>query len=182
MQETHQSQRYVWPWQLIYFLVCVRLFNNSGQENVNLWPSASIVCQCNNLSQGELVGVIAEGNGSLAALQSRTRAVTVCGSCKPLLAQLVGEGVAVEKQKFWKTSLIISLLALLAVVTMSIFPALSEADSVQTKTLLEHIWASKFWKQVTGFTVLGMTLVGLLMSLRKRINADFLGPFSYWRL
>lgn len=56
------------------------------------------------------------------------------------------------------------------------------ADSVQTKGWFEAIWNDKFYKQVTGFSLLGLSAIGLLMSLRKRLKYDWLGDFAYWRV
>jgi nitrite reductase (NADH) large subunit len=63
-----------------------------------------------------------------------------------------------------------------------LLPEQSVADSVQTKSWFEAIWNDKFYKQVTGFSLLGLSLIGLLMSLRKRLKFDWLGNFAYWRI
>jgi nitrite reductase (NADH) large subunit len=46
---------------------------------------------------------------------------------------------------------------------------------------LDVLWRDSFWKQATGFTLLGLALISLLMSLRKRIKRFAWGEFGHWR-
>src|SRR5690606_30527843 len=63
----------------------------------SLRPEAQI-CSCNNVTKGELTDAIAGGCGDVAALKTCTTAGTACGSCVPLLKQLLeAEGVAQSK-------------------------------------------------------------------------------------
>jgi nitrite reductase (NADH) large subunit len=56
------------------------------------------------------------------------------------------------------------------------------ADSVQAGLrTLDALWREAFWKQTTGFTLLGLMLISLLMSLRKRIKRFTWGKFGHWR-
>ncbi|MCX2932504.1 nitrite reductase large subunit NirB [Mycobacterium sp. CVI_P3] len=57
-------------------------------------PDAAQICSCNNVSKGDLVAAIADGCSDVAALKNCTAAGTSCGSCVPLLKQLLdAEGV-----------------------------------------------------------------------------------------
>ena len=75
-----------------------------------------------------------------------------------------------------------ALLAIALVALLAFCPEAKVADSVQQQGWFEGIWNDKFWKQVTGFTLLGLTAIGLLMSLRKRLSWRWMGKFSGWRL
>jgi nitrite reductase (NADH) large subunit len=44
------------------------------------------------------------------------------------------------------------------------------------------LWQDGFWRQLSGFSLLGLALLGLLMSLRKRLPKLPLGAFANWRL
>ncbi len=182
IQEAYQAKRRIWPWQALRFMLTGKLFGGTSQDDINLWPKATIVCQCNNISQGELVEAIDNGCDTVMTLQSATGAGTVCGSCKPLLSSLVGYNGPTPKEKAWTTTLIASVLAVSIAVLISVMPELRVSDSVQTRTVMESIWNDKFWKQVTGFSLLGMSTLGLLMSLRKRIASKRLGDYAYWRV
>ena len=62
-------------------------------------PGAAQVCSCNAVTKDAIVSAIAEhGCQDVAAVKACTRAGTTCGSCVPLLKQLLAEsGVALPK-------------------------------------------------------------------------------------
>lgn len=182
VQEAYQQSRTIYPWHIVSFYITGRLFGSGSGNHVSSWPPNAIVCQCNNLSQGELTEAVSSGNDTMAQLQMCTGAGTVCGSCKPLLSDLIGDSSPAEKEKMWASLLSASLIAILIALLIVFLPALSVSDSVQSTGILEKIWNDKFWKQVTGFSLLGMSSIGLLMSLRKKIANKRLGDFAYWRL
>ena len=184
IQETFLNERRIYPWNILRFLLTGYLWGESTDDNVNLWPAQTIVCQCNNISQGELADAVKQIGQpcNVAQLSKKTGAGTTCGSCKPLLAEFVGQTDFVNKAKAWPALVVSSVVALLAVFVIAFTPALEVSDSVQNPALLQSIWHDKFWKQVTGFSMLGLSALGLLISLRKKINNDRLGDFAYWRV
>ncbi|MGX9293844.1 nitrite reductase large subunit NirB [Tsukamurella paurometabola] len=65
---------------------------------VGALPDAAQVCSCNDVSKGTLCAAIADGACTVAELKGCTNAGTSCGSCVPLLSQLLeAEGVTVSK-------------------------------------------------------------------------------------
>ncbi|HEY8545394.1 MAG TPA: nitrite reductase large subunit NirB [Acidimicrobiales bacterium] len=54
-------------------------------------PDAAVVCSCNNVDAGALRAAIRDGNDDVGALKGCTRAGTTCGSCLPLLADLLDD-------------------------------------------------------------------------------------------
>ena len=181
IQEAYQYQRRIYPWQYARFYLTGRLFADED-NSVKSWPASTIVCQCNNISQGELIDFIGQGHATVAKLQKISNAGTVCGSCKPLLQNLVGEKASLDKDKH---SISLSIAAILAIAFVAIFattPALTVSDSVIDAPWFESIWNDKFYKQVTGFSMLGLTALAMLLSLRKRIKNSKLGDFAHWRL
>src|SRR5690606_38802342 len=118
---------------------------------------------------------------SVDALAAQTGAGTVCGGCKPLLQALSGASQR-SPEPGHRVLALTGLIGLLACVFWLIWPGLSVAPSVQTQPLFERIWNDGFAKQVSGFSLLGLALVGLLPSLRKRIAAFRWGAFARWRL
>jgi nitrite reductase (NADH) large subunit len=65
---------------------------------VGALPDSAQICSCNNVTKGDLKCAIADGCGDVAALKSCTAAGTSCGSCVPLLKQLL-EAEGVEQSK-----------------------------------------------------------------------------------
>ncbi|WP_096283994.1 nitrite reductase large subunit NirB [Mycobacterium ahvazicum] len=65
---------------------------------VGALPDSAQICSCNNVTKGDLKCAIADGCGDVVSLKSCTAAGTSCGSCVPLLKQLLeAEGVAQSK-------------------------------------------------------------------------------------
>jgi nitrite reductase (NADH) large subunit len=65
---------------------------------VGALPDSAQICSCNNVTKGDLTGAIAGGCADVPALKSCTAAGTSCGSCVPLLKQLLqAEGVEQSK-------------------------------------------------------------------------------------
>jgi nitrite reductase (NADH) large subunit len=61
---------------------------------VGALPASAQICSCNNVTKGDLTDAIASGCGDVADLKKCTKAGTSCGSCVPLLKQLLeAEGV-----------------------------------------------------------------------------------------
>ncbi|WP_432980274.1 nitrite reductase large subunit NirB [Dactylosporangium sp. CA-233914] len=61
-------------------------------------PADAQVCSCNAVTQGQVVAAITDGCTDVAAIKECTRAGTSCGSCVPLLKQILKQqGVAASK-------------------------------------------------------------------------------------
>ncbi|WP_353360104.1 nitrite reductase large subunit NirB [Mycobacterium sp.] len=69
-----------------------------GTLGVGSLPAAAQICSCNNVTKGALTEAIAGGCCDVADLKKCTLAGTSCGSCVPLLKQLL-EAEGVEQSK-----------------------------------------------------------------------------------
>ncbi|MGH3961048.1 nitrite reductase large subunit NirB [Mycobacterium sp.] len=65
---------------------------------VGALPDSAQICSCNNVTKGDLTAAIANGCADVPALKSCTAAGTSCGSCVPMLKQLL-EAEGVEQTK-----------------------------------------------------------------------------------
>jgi nitrite reductase (NADH) large subunit len=72
--------------------------SGGAQIGVGALPAAAQICSCNNVTKGDLTDAIACGCADVPALKSCTKAGTSCGSCIPLLKQLL-EAEGVEQSK-----------------------------------------------------------------------------------
>ncbi len=74
------------------------LFAGAGAASVDL-PDDAQVCSCNNVTKGQVCAAIADKNlTDVQGIKDCTRAGTTCGSCVPMLKQiLVKSGVEVSK-------------------------------------------------------------------------------------
>jgi nitrite reductase (NADH) large subunit len=65
---------------------------------VGALPADAQICSCNDVTKGALCAAIADGACTVAELKGCTKAGTSCGSCVPLLSQLLAaEGVEISK-------------------------------------------------------------------------------------
>ena len=72
--------------------------DGGGGLGVGALPAAAQICSCNNVTKGDLCDAIAGGCADVAGLKKCTLAGTSCGSCVPLLKQLL-EAEGVEQSK-----------------------------------------------------------------------------------
>lgn len=147
------------------------------------WPDQRIVCNCMGVTKGTLVGCMAKCGADPDSLAKATSASTVCGSCRPLLEELCGEAPRDTRPIGARALLITSGIALLLVLITIFTPGPAMADSVESvRYKIEQLWRDSLLKQITGFSLLGVFTIGLLLSLRKRIRWFRIGHFARWRV
>jgi nitrite reductase (NADH) large subunit len=78
--------------------------------------------------------------------------------------------------------LAVSAAALLLVLLLALARPLPFSDTVQGGRRLDTLWRERLGKQVSGFTLLGLSLFALALSLRKRWKRLSFGDFALWRL
>ncbi len=182
LREQLTQKRPVHSWQLVRFKITGSLWNSSESQTVANWSDSAVVCNCNSVTKGTLVNAIDRGCHSVAALAEATKATTVCGSCKPLLENLVGSEAEKEATQGFRWLLGTTMIAMIATLLTFLVPGAQNASSVQDISLWEYLRTDSLWKQVTGFTILGLSTIALFMSLRKRIKRFNAGSFPMWRL
>ncbi len=70
----------------------------AGALGIGALPDSAQICSCNNVTKGDLKCAISDGCADVPALKACTAAGTSCGSCVPLLKQLL-EAEGVEQSK-----------------------------------------------------------------------------------
>jgi nitrite reductase (NADH) large subunit len=162
----------------------VEFYQDEG--GVASWPATAIICNCTKANKGNISDAIVKGALDLDMLGKETGAGTVCGSCQPLLKELLGfretNPDAVERPKKSKRLLVSSFLAILLVLSIFFIPGIEPGNSVQTfQYKLTKIWTDSLWKQVTGYSLLTLSLFALLLSVRKRLKFFNVLNFGSWR-
>lgn len=172
----------IWPWQILRFLRTGFIWPAEDSQSVAAWPVATVVCQCTNVARGTLSEAIANGACTAETLCKATGASSVCGSCKPLVNDLLGGG-ALKPVPLARTLLVSGGIAPLGALLILFAPAIPYATSVQHDWHWDELWRDGLLKQVSGFAILGLFVIGLLVSLRKRTPVlNRLGRFDGWRL
>lgn len=168
------------PWQLSKFKNTGKLWNGDAIQNVNSWPAETVICSCNSLSRGQLTKTIESGCNTVACIAEKTGASTVCGSCKPLLADMLG-GAKLDPIRAWKPLFYGSILFLFIGLLAYLF-SVPYNNSVQASWRWDELWTTTLYKQISGFTLLGISVIVMILSLRKRIKWFSFGDFPIWRL
>ncbi|MFK7978276.1 MAG: FAD-dependent oxidoreductase [Halioglobus sp.] len=163
------------------FLFTGNFYGAAQSANVLSWPDSATVCNCNAVSCGQIREAAADGAVTVAALGQVTRAGTSCGSCRPLVAAMLGAESPSEPVKGSAGLRGVSITALL-VSCVALIWALDYPTTVQLEWRWDELWRSNDLKKTSGFTILGLSVASLLFSLRKRIKAFTLWDFAWWRI
>lgn len=183
IQEALENRRRVWPWQLRRFVRTGYLWPQKEDQSVLHWPAQATVCNCTGVKRGQLdTAIKKQGCSTLSSLSAMTGAASVCGSCKPLLAQLLGGLAALEPVRGHKTLFTIALLCFASAAGFFLWPAIPYGDTVQRLWEWDVLWRDNFYKQLSGYALLGFSMGALLLSLRKRIRWFCWGDFALWRI
>lgn len=134
------------------------------------------------VTRGELGEALQQGCRTVSELSAFTNASTVCGSCRPLLNELLEGTPKAEPVRAWKPLLAGAAVTLLIALMILLLPGVQYPDTVQLAIPWDQLWRDGLWKQITGFGVLGLSLFALLMSLQKRWRSIRIGDFALWRL
>jgi len=172
--------RRIWPWQRFIFERIGRLWLDEGGIRVASWPANTNVCACRGVTRGRLGEALAAGADSIDALARMTGASTVCGSCKPLLADLLGEE-HVPLSGSAKSLLWLSVLGTLLCIP-AYFVSIPYAPSVASGLQWDWIWTQSSFKQLSGYTLLSLSVLVSVLTFRKRLPRFSWGEFAKWQL
>lgn len=132
-------------------------------------PDAMLVCGCVGIRAGAVREALAGGAATVDALGRATGAGTRCGSCRPLLAQLSGTIAAPSLRTGHVALAALSVLALAGCLAFIWPGAIDTAGSMQSSGYrIAALWRDHLAKQVSGFALVGVAVLGLALSLRKR--------------
>ncbi len=169
--------------QLRHFEESGELFTAGKDPAVLHWSPDTKVCNCMMVKKATLIEAINEGCRTVEDLQARTLAGTVCGSCKPVLGDLVGApSLPVRMPKSAIAVLSCSLLSMFGVCATVFGAPMTYADSVEDYWYhVDQLWRSGVLKQISGYTLLALCLFALWLSVQKRFASLKLGNYSVWR-
>ena len=181
-QEAITTGRYIWPWQLRKFTQTGDIWSEKQSENIAQWPASAKICNCTGVTRGELSQALSQGNNTVEELAVCTGASTVCGSCTPKLAELIGATPTIKPDLRYKSLFIFSAIALLLLSLITLVPNIIYNPSVDVLWQWDKLWRENLLKQITGFTAAGSMLIAALISLRKRWTAIKFFEYTNWRL
>jgi nitrite reductase (NADH) large subunit len=180
IQDATRRRQRIWPWQLARFERGGELWGRRRQPAASEWPADAIVCNCLSVTRGQLAAACDGGVATVDRVVERTGASTVCGSCRPLLAGLIGAAAPVSAGFAWGlfgASIAAMTIALVVLVTAPV----PFSTSVQGSFSVDALWRNGAIRQSTGFSLLALTLLAGLLTLRKRWRRLSFGAFWTWR-
>ena len=185
VQQAIAAGRRIWPWNQARFESTGRLWKTPITQSVASWPETATVCSCLRINRGTLTEAKMAGCNTVDALACQTGASTVCGSCRPLLADLMDAPADAVPQSAIKSRPGLTIAAVVGALLLACWLVIGKvpfADSV-TSSLhrVDFIWRDDFWKQVTGYTLVGIATLGMLLPLRKRVSWFSFGEYGFWR-
>lgn len=182
VQDTVQSGGTVQPW-MVYRFRATGLLWSDVETDMAAMPDAATVCNCTGVSCGRLRQAMTGGATTAEALSTETGAGSVCGTCKPLLEELLGADGPPKPPRLSKPLLTISALAATIALVLAFAPRIPFPTSYDADSLRVWLWRDNVVKQWTGYILLGLTVAAMILGLRKRIRLmDRLGSYDFWRL
>lgn len=182
VQDAVQQDASFFPWMNFRFRQTGDLWPDRDLSPSEM-PDSAIICNCTGVNCGQIRGAIARGCSSREAIGAETGAGTVCGTCHPLLEDLLDGGAPPKPVRFWKPLLAISGGAALLAAVPILFGYVPLPTSFDAEDLRTWLWRDNIVKQWTGFILLGIILAAMAIGLRKRLRfTDRLGDYEVWRL
>ncbi|MEL6187325.1 MAG: FAD-dependent oxidoreductase, partial [Myxococcota bacterium] len=181
-QEAVARKARVYSWQVRRFERTGRLWRDGGHNPVETWPSSAIVCTCTGVTCGTLRSCSAKGARTSAELSRDTGAGSVCGTCRPLLEEMAGERTQGRRAASGGSMAAFGGAAFFFVAAAAARGPIPMSVSVAAGPSIDVLWRDSGWKQVSGFSLLGLCLLATLaLSLRKRWRWISLGAYPLWR-
>ena len=170
------------PWHERRFARKGRIWRESQATSVRDWPDAAIVCTCTGVPCGALRRAAAGAQATSQSISKQTGAGTVCGSCIPLLEELAGERERATRVGAGAGLAISAGIGLMILALAAWIGPIPFSTSVQDSFSVDFLWRDAWWKQATGFGLLGLCVASLALSLRKKAPQLDFGEFRHWRL
>lgn len=138
-----------------------------GQADPHTWPETAIVCQCAQVTKGAIVRACGQ-NAGLDVVMHETGAGSGCGSCRPLVATLCGGGqkTGLDRRLLWLS--VVSAVLLFAIWALPQVLSMSRAPGLLGEVL--GPWRAHLAREISGFVLLGMCLLGLIMPIARRLK------------
>jgi nitrite reductase (NADH) large subunit len=184
LQEAISHRRFLWPWQRLRFMRNGNIWPELDAESPLHWPAITTVCNCTGVTKGEIVSVVNGGCNQVECVSAATGASSVCGSCLPLIQELLGTRADPEsdKVKGFTPLLVTSTVAALLGLLILLAAPIPFSDSARVSIGIDQLWRDGLLKQISGFTLAGLSLIGALLTFRKRWKKIRFGDFANWRV
>jgi nitrite reductase (NADH) large subunit len=177
VQDATTRHQRLWPWQVARFERTGELWRGRHLPASRLSVD-SVVCSCLTVTRGQLATACANGAATVDALADCTGASTMCGTCRPLIAELIGASAPAPPAWGLLAASAGAVAIALAIILATPVPF---SMSIQDPSRIDVLWRDSTLRQSTGFSLLALSLSASLLSLRKRWRRVSRGAFTTWR-
>ncbi|UTA46926.1 FAD-dependent oxidoreductase [Simiduia sp. 21SJ11W-1] len=181
LQQAQSTQARLKPKQLQQFADTGFLWEADKPLHIKDQPEDYIVCLCENVTRGTLSKAMESGNRTIDTLCTATRAGVTCGSCKPLLAEMLDAPAPNLVMRHYKSIYWFSIVAIALMLATVFLRPIGIGESAQLNWQLEKLWFDNFWKQVSGYTLLFLSMLAAGLGIRKRWKKLNYGHLDDWR-
>lgn len=182
LQEAIKARALILPWQQSRFRKSGVVWPVQEPKSAKDWPRAATVCNCTGVTRGQIGDCIALGANTLEDVSRETGASTVCGSCKVHIGELLAAPPPREAIWGWKSLTGFSVAAMLGALFILFLPIWPTAQNISERGFADILFLDGIAKQITGYTLLAISVLAAILSLRKRISWLRLGAFGGWRM
>lgn len=183
LQEAVKARTLLLPWQAQRFARSGNVWPERAPASARDWPRAQTVCNCTGVTRGQIGDAVALGAVNLDDIKRDTGASTVCGSCKTHIAEILEAPPVREPVRWWRALAGASAAAGVAALATMLLPVWETASRIADVGLAETLFLDNLTKQWTGYTLLALSALAALLSLRKRVPLlRKLGDYGGWRL
>lgn len=181
LQQAQSSASRLKVKQLQQFVDTGFLWEAEKPVHIKDQPEEYIVCLCENVTRGTLSKAMEGGNRTMDSLCQATKAGVTCGSCKPLLAEMLDAPAPNLVMRHYKSIYWYSIIAIALMLATVFLKPIGIGESTQVSWQLEKLWFDNFWKQVSGYTLLFLSLLAGGLGIRKRWKKLNFGHLDDWR-
>lgn len=183
LQEAVKAGSLLLPWQERRFTSSGAIWPERTPTSARDWPRAQTVCNCTGVTRGQIGDAIALGANSLDDVKRETGASTVCGTCRTHIGEILEAPPVREPVKWWRILTGASVVAGIAELATLLLPVWPTASFIEERGIADVLFLDGITKQWTGYTLLALSLLAAVLSLRKRVPLlRRLGDYGGWRL
>ncbi|MFK8022071.1 MAG: FAD-dependent oxidoreductase [Pseudomonadales bacterium] len=183
LREYARISKHIPPWKIWRFRQTGDLDSIDLVTQFQRLPVEATICNCNAVSKARILELTEDGACSVEQIGVLSNAGTGCGSCRPMLMAASSNLDPLAPQRGYKPLFVAASMSLLLLATIALFyPGAPYADTVQLEWHWDELWTSERNKQISGFSLLAISTIGLLVSVRKRLKWFANSHFSSWRI
>lgn len=183
VQRAVADRRLLWPWQAAAFRKHGTWTRRTASPDPAAWQPERIVCNCTQTTCGQLRAARESGCRTADALQARTGASRVCGSCHDQIAAFAdlvpANGPHAGTGRRWRVLASLVAVAVAAFAFLPRVPAPASVDGIGFD--LSMLWRDGVWRQATGYLLVAGLVILTGLSARRRMKRFRVSTPAFWR-